>query len=185
MSEHKKALREQLIQQRREMEKTVRKEYDEKIYNNLMELDKVRECETFLVYASSGIEVDTRRFITEMLKRGKTVAVPKCVGRDMRFLAVSSLSALTRSRFGVDEPADGAEITDFDKAVCIVPALRFDERGYRLGWGGGFYDRFLACYSGLSVGICYEQCCGEVPVDEYDLPVNAVITENGVYFSNI
>ena len=163
------------------MENSVRKEYDKKIYNNLMELDRVRECDTFLVYASSGIEVDTRRFITEMLAKGRTVAVPKCEGRNMRFLAISSLSELTKSRFGVDEPAAGTEISEFGSTACIVPALRFNERGYRLGWGGGFYDRFLAGYPGYSVGICYEQCCGELPADKYDVPVNIVITENGIY----
>ncbi len=181
MSELKKALREQLIRQRREMEKNVRQELNEKIYNNLMKLDAVQKCDTFFVYASSGIEVDTRRFITEMLAEGRTVAVPKCEGRYMRFLVISSLSELIKSRYGVDEPVSGTEISDLKNTVCIVPALRFDERGYRLGWGGGFYDRFLADYPGYSVGICYEQCCGEVPTDEFDLPVNVVITENGIY----
>ena len=99
----------------------------------------------------------------------------------MRFLTVESLSGLVRSKFGVDEPADGIEITSFDDTVCIVPALRFDRNGFRLGWGGGFYDRFLAGYTGFSAGICYEQCCGEVPVCEYDLNVDTVITENGIY----
>ena len=184
MSEHKKALREQIVRQRREMEKSVREEYDKKIYNNLMELRKIRECRTFLVYASSPDEVDTRRFITEMLESGKTVAVPKCEGRDMRFLAIPSLSALTVSKFGVDEPSYGTQITGSADTVCIVPALRFDEQGFRLGWGGGFYDRFLAGYSGCSIGICYGQCCGEVPTDDHDIPVDIVITENGVFCGN-
>lgn len=181
MSELKKALRAEILSQRRDMEESVRKEYDERIYNNLVKLDPVKKCGSFLVYASSPIEVDTRRFITAMLAEGKTVAVPKCVGKSMRFLEISSLSELVKSRFGVDEPADGREITAFDGTVCIVPALRFDRNGYRLGWGGGFYDRFLASYDGFSVGICYEQCCGDVPRNEYDLNVNTVITENGIY----
>ena len=163
------------------MEKSVRKDYDEKIYNNLMELDCVRSCGTFLVYASSPDEVDTRRFIEAMLSSGRCVAVPKCVGKDIKFLAINSLSGLQKSRFGVDEPAGGKEITDFDGTVCIVPALRFDRNGCRLGWGGGFYDRFLPKYSGISVGICYEECCGDVPRDEHDVPVSIVVTENGIY----
>lgn len=170
-----------MIAQRRNMEESVRKDYDERIYNNLIKHDMIAGCSTFLVYASSHIEVDTRRFIEKMLSEGKTVAVPKCEGKKMRFLTVDSLSALVRSRFGVDEPADGTEITVFGDTVCIVPALRFDRNGFRLGWGGGFYDRFLAGYTGFSAGICYEQCCGEVPVCEYDLNVDTVITENGIY----
>ena len=169
------------MQLRRNMEKSVRKNIDERIHNNLTELDCVRKCRTFLVYASSPDEVDTRRFITEMLTAGKTVAVPKCVGKDMRFLVINSPDALVKSRFGVDEPADGDEITGFADTVCIVPALRFDKSGYRLGWGGGFYDRFLAGYGGVSVGICYEECCGKVPRDKHDIAADIVITENGVY----
>lgn len=181
MSESKKALRSELLRLRGNMEKSVRKDTDEKIYNNLINLDCVQECKTFLIYASSSAEVDTRRFISEMLASGKNIAVPKCVGKDMRFISINSLETLVRSSFGVDEPTDGEEITDFTGTVCIVPALRFDRNGYRLGWGGGFYDRFLANYDGISVGICYEECCGDVPKDEYDIAVDMVITENGVY----
>ena len=181
MSEAKKALRREIVALRRDMSENVREEFNEKIYNNLVNLGCVRNCETFLVYASSPVEVDTRRFINEMLRLGKTVAFPKCEGRDMRFLAVESLDRLVRSRFGVDEPAEGAEITQFSDTVCIVPALRFDRKGYRLGWGGGFYDRFLKEYTGISVGICYEENCGEVPTDEFDIAVGTVITENGIY----
>ena len=129
MSELKKQLRAAVVGIRRSMEKSVRKDYDEKIYNNLMELDCVRSCGTFLVYASSPDEVDTRRFIEAMLSSGRCVAVPKCVGKDIKFLAINSLSGLQKSRFGVDEPAGGKEITDFDGTVCIVPALRFDRNG--------------------------------------------------------
>lgn len=181
MSEAKKALRNGIVAFRRNMSENVREESDEKIYNNLVKLDCVKDCSTFLVYASSPVEVDTRRFIRKMLSDGRTVAVPKCVGRKMVFLAVSSLDMLAKSSFGVDEPTGGTEITEFSGTVCIVPALRFDRNGFRLGWGGGFYDRFLADYSGYSVGICYEENCGEVPTDEYDVAVDTVITENGIY----
>lgn len=181
MSEAKKDLRREITAFRRDMSENVREESDEKIYNNLVALDFVRDCGTFLVYASSPAEVDTRRFITEMLRKGRTVAVPKCEGRNMRFLSVNSLDELVKSSFGVDEPVRGTEITEFSGTVCIVPALRFDRKGFRLGWGGGFYDRFLKDYTGHSVGICYEENCGEVPTDVYDIAVDAVITENGRY----
>ncbi|MBO6302596.1 MAG: 5-formyltetrahydrofolate cyclo-ligase [Ruminiclostridium sp.] len=181
MSEQKKDLRRELVAFRRNMEENVRKNLDEKIYNNVMGLGCVRNADKFLVYASSSVEVDTRRFIDGMLSRGKTVAVPKCVGKDMRFLKTDSLEALVKSSYGVDEPADGEEIVSDSSTVCIVPGLRFDRNGYRLGWGGGFYDRFLSGFTGISVGICYHECCGAVPTDEFDIPVSIVITENGIY----
>ena len=166
---------------RRIMSENVRKDIDERIYNNLVALPQIQSSRTFLVYASSDIEVDTRRFINKMLDEGRTVAVPKCEGKLMKFLRISSLDELMKSRFGVDEPVSGEEITEYSDSVCIVPALRFDSDGYRLGWGGGFYDRFLKDYTGYSVGICYYQCCGEVPKDTYDQKTDIVITENGIY----
>ncbi len=181
MSDAKNVLRSEIVAFRRNMSENVREESDEKIYNNLVKLRSVEECGTFLVYASSPIEVDTRRFITKMLAEGRTVAVPRCIGKNMVFLSVDSLDGLVRSRYGVDEPPDGIEITDFSDTVCIVPALRYDRNGYRLGWGGGFYDRFLRNYTGHSIGICYEENCGDVPKDEYDIAVDTIITENGIY----
>lgn len=180
MSEQKNGLRREMLALRRTMSENVRKEYDERIYNNLIALPQVRKCCTFLVYASSDIEVDTRRFINKMLDEGKTVAAPKCEGKLMKFLRIGSLGELRKSSFGVDEPISGEEITEFVGSICIVPALRFDRYGYRLGWGGGFYDRFLKEYTGYSVGICYEMCCGEVPKDTYDISTDIVITENGI-----
>ena len=182
MSEVKKRLRAELLGLRRNMEKSVRKDIDEKIYNNLIKLDCVRNCETFLVYVSLKDEVDTRNFITEMIAEGKTVALPKCIGSEMQFIAVNSLDGLVKGRYGVVEPADGTEITVFSDTVCIVPALRFDKKGYRLGWGGGFYDRFLSGYNGISVGLCYNDCCGDIPIDDHDVPTDIVLTENGIYY---
>lgn len=181
MSEAKDKLRAELVALRRNMAENVRKNLDERIYNNLISLDLVKNADTFLVYASSPVEVDTRRFIGKILSQGKTIAIPKCIGMDMKFLKTDDPGTLVRSKFGVDEPSCGDKIRSFDGTVCIVPALRFDKAGYRLGWGGGFYDRFLAGYTGISVGICYEQCCGDVPTDRFDIPVNTVITENGVF----
>ncbi len=166
---------------RRSLSENVRKDIEERIYNNLVAMPQVQNCRTFLVYASSEIEVDTRRFIKRLLDEGKTVAIPKCEGKLMKFLRIGSLGELVKSRFGVDEPISGAEITDFSGTVCIVPALRFDKDGFRLGWGGGFYDRFLKDYQGYSVGICYEMCCGDVPKDTFDIETDIVITENGIY----
>ncbi len=166
---------------RRSMSENVRKEYDEKIYNNLVALPQIKNCGTFLVYASSDIEVDTRRFISDMLGEGKTVAVPLCTGKKMTFLRIGSPAGLRKGSFGVDEPSGGEEIVSFGDTVCIVPGLRFDRNGFRLGWGGGFYDRFLKDYTGFSVGICYGICCGEVPTDEFDIKTDVVVTENGIY----
>lgn len=177
----KKTLRSELIRRRKEMDKAYRKNLDERIYNNLKGIKGILDFGAYLIYASSPIEVDTRAFIEYLLSEGKIVAVPKCEGKDMRFLVISSLSELVKSKFGVEEPIDGEEITDFSNTLCITPALSFNEKGYRLGYGGGFYDRFFEKYNGIKLGICYEEFCGEIPTGEYDIPVDWVVTEKGFF----
>ncbi|MBQ8410261.1 MAG: 5-formyltetrahydrofolate cyclo-ligase, partial [Ruminiclostridium sp.] len=74
------------------------------------------------------------------------------------------------------------EITDFKETVCITPALSFDNDGYRLGYGGGFYDRFFEKFDGISVGICYDSFIGSVPKEEYDRSVDILVTESGIRY---
>ncbi len=181
ISAAKKALRKELMLRRRNMDKNYKEFLDEKIYTILKSSTAVKKAEVILTYASSPIEVDTRRLITFALSEGKTVAVPKCEGKNMRFLAIKSLSDLVTGSHGVEEPISGEEITDFSRSVCITPALRFDEKGYRLGYGGGFYDRFLRDYNGTAIGICYEEFCGSVPLGEFDISLETVITEKGFF----
>ena len=181
ISAAKKALRQELMKKRRNMDKNYKEFLDEKIYTILKSSSAIKEAKVILTYASSPIEVDTRRLIKFALSEGKTVAVPKCEGKNMRFLSIKSLSELTVGSHGVEEPVDGEEITDFSDSVCVTPALRFDEKGYRLGYGGGFYDRFLRNYSGTAIGICYDEFCGSLPVGEFDISLERVITEKGFF----
>lgn len=180
----KKELRKQLLTQRRGLDINYRLERDIMIYNSLMELPVIAEAETVFTYVSSEIEVDTILFIEEMLNCGKTVAVPKCEGKEMRFYAIDSLADLDTGAYGILEPKDTEEITEYRRSVCITPALAFDKRGFRIGYGGGYYDRFLKNYTGVSVGICYEDFIRETVTEEYDLPVNIVVTEDKTRYMN-
>lgn len=180
----KKELRATLLRRRKGLDTNYRLEKDIKIYNSLMELTEIAEAETVFTYVSTEIEVDTILFIEAMLECGKTVAVPKCQGKTMRFIAINSLSDLQKGAFGIFEPTNGEEITDFRRSVCITPALSFDENGFRMGYGGGYYDRFLSEYTGLSIGICYEDFIGEITTEEYDLPVNIVVTEEKIRYTD-
>lgn len=181
MQELKKTLRRSLMDRRRKMDENGRKIADKKIYTKLTELPEIKNAEIILTYISSPIEVDTRMLAEYLLSVGKTVAAPLCVGKDMKFMTIKSLSDLRKSSFGVDEPVGGEEITDMKNAVCITPALSFDENGFRLGYGGGFYDRFFAANSCLSVGICYDDFIGEIPVGEFDRQVDILVTENRTF----
>lgn len=178
----KKELRKKLLKQRRELDKAYREERDVLIYNKLTELPEILTAKTVLTYISTEIEVDTIKFIEAMLKLEKTVAVPKCEGKEMRFIAINSLSDLEAGAFGIPEPKSGMKITDFSHSVCITPALSFDEKGFRMGYGGGYYDRFSEKYGGISIGICYEAFIGEIVTEEFDRPVNIVVTEESIRY---
>lgn len=178
----KKTLRKELMGKRRLLDKNDRLISGRMIYNNLMKCPEIINADIILTYISTEIEVDTIKFIEAMLKSEKTVAVPKCEGKNMRFIRLESFDSLVKGAFGIPEPTGDDEITDFKKAVCITPALSFDNDGYRLGYGGGFYDRFFEHFNGISVGICYDDFIGEVPREEYDRCVDILVTESTVRY---
>lgn len=182
MQINKKELRKELISRRKNMDKSYRVNSDEMIYNKLINCPEIINASVILTYISTEIEVDTIRFINEMLRLGKTVAAPLCEGKNMRFIKISSLNDLEAGAFGILQPKGNEEITDFSNSVCVTPALSFNKDGFRLGYGGGFYDCFSEKFSGISVGICYESFIGEIPLEEFDRPVDILITENEIKY---
>lgn len=159
---------------------------DIKICNRLTALWTFRQADSIFIYMSTPIEVDTLEIIKKAWSFGKTVAVPKCIDntRDMEFFEITSFEELERGTFGVLEP----DVNRCKKAVadsntlCIVPALMIDEEGYRLGYGKGYYDRFLSKFPGRIIGICYAGCIAEkLPHGKFDKKLNMFITEKKIY----
>ena len=183
---HKTELRERYKLIRREMPVNLKKLRDEKIFSKLIGLDAYKAANTVLTYVSTDIEVDTIKFIKHALNDGKTVAVPRCVPntRDMVFYVINSLRDLERGPFSVLEPIlkKCRKLTDFKGAFCIVPALVYDRYGYRLGYGKGYYDRFLSAHPNMFlVGIGY--CCctvTELIHGRFDVAVDTLVTEKYV-----
>jgi len=162
---------------------------DKKITNRLINMWKFREAEILFCYVSFGIEVDTRSIIRISLEQGKRIAVPKCVDgkRELEFFTIKSMEELKPGTFGVLEPEPKAEnrITDFNSGLCIVPALSFDHEGFRLGFGKGYYDRFLSEFEAFTVGLCYSDCVVErLPHGKYDKNVDILVTEKSLYTIN-
>lgn len=162
------------------MDTADKRQSDLLIYEKLKACPKIISAETVLVYISTEIEVDTIAFINEMLRQGKTVAVPKCEGKNMRFIKIKDLSDTVAGAFNIPEPKGNDGITDFNGSVCITPALSFNKDGYRLGYGGGYYDRFGKDYGGIMIGICYEDFIGDIPLENYDRKVHILITDKEI-----
>lgn len=156
---------------------------DDAIFNKITSLDCYKKSELVITFVSTPIEVDTQRLIEYSLKVGKKVAVPKCIDgtRLMDFYLIESLSDLEPATFNVLEPIieKCIKLENFENSICIVPGLAFDLDGYRLGYGKGYYDRFLSGYTGgEKIGVCY--CCctaNKIPRGRFDKAVNLLITE--------
>ena len=150
-------------------------------------LASYRFAKHVLLYAPTDEEIDVMPIALDALSKGKRVAFPKCNPEDrtMVFRAVSSLDELTPGYFDLLEPPDGAEAIEspgeLASSVCFVPALVYDTEGYRLGYGKGFYDRFLYSFGGNAVGVVYSDFITDgVPRGRFDVQIKILLTEKGV-----
>ena len=182
----KQRLREERLAARETLSEQERCVLDESITQKLLASPEYSEAATVLTYVSVSSEVSTRMFIECALRDEKTVAVPRCLpGHCLEFVAITSLEQLVAAPFNLLEPAkDLPALTEsqMNNAICIVPALLVDTKGYRLGYGAGFYDRFLSTYSGKKICLAYQQNLSKtmLPHTEFDVPVDMIITESAV-----
>lgn len=178
----KKEIRTRLLKQRAELPLSVCERQSEEVLKKLLAHPAYAECRTLFSYVSFRNEVDTHKIIMLALAQGKQVAVPRVEGKDMIFYRIFSLEELTRSRFGILEPKDGAHrVIPGEGDLMLVPAAAFDGKGYRIGYGGGYYDRYLAEYPQLyTIGLAFDfQMLDEVPREEFDLAVKEVLYPDG------
>ena len=182
----KQRLREERLAARETLSEKERAALDDRITQKLLATFEYAEAATVLTYVSVSSEVSTRMFIERALRDKKTVAVPRCLpGHRLEFVAITSLDQLVAASFNLLEPAkELPAVTEDQKnnSICIVPALLVDAKGYRLGYGAGFYDRFLSTYPGKKICLAYQHNLSKtmLPHTEFDVPVDMVITELGV-----
>ena len=156
----KKQLRTQLLALRRGLGPSVRAEVDARIADAVTATEEWREAPAILTYLSVRDEVDTRELVRLAREDGKVVAAPRVTGpRSLAWYRVEAGDELEVSAMGIEEPAArGERRVDpaclGERSVALVPGLAFDEMGYRLGYGGGFYDTFLGRFRGVSIGLC-------------------------------
>lgn len=139
-------------------------------------------CPAILSYVDAkGNETPTRGLITAALAKGRQVLVPVVApGRTLVWSEIHSLDELVPARFGIFEPRPDAlrPTTPPPGALCLVPGIAFTRDGYRVGYGGGYYDRFLAGFDGTAIGLAFEaQVIEGFTPDVYDMPVERVVTE--------
>lgn len=162
-----------------------RAEKNRQIADHLLAFPRYSEAQHIYLYISKAEEVDTSFLLRTALADGKTVFAPYCPpgGGDMQFYRITSPGELVRSSFGIWEPdplrCDPA--VDTPDAVCLVPGLAFTRDGCRLGYGRGYYDRFLSSCDIFTVGLCYQECLTDcLPHTVQDQRVRYVVTETGM-----
>lgn len=179
----KKELRKKYKQLRGGLTTAERLAAEKNITKKLTELKQFKECDTIFAFISAKGEVSTEGMILKAFELGKKVAVPLVLSsEEMCFIYINSLSDLKAGSFGIQEPEYNAEkiALPTDKSVMLVPGLAYDNDLYRLGYGGGYYDRYMAKHpSPFKVGIGFQVQYSEEPLprDKYDLPLDLFITE--------
>jgi len=175
---NKQQLRRELSAKRSAISKKDKRAWDAEICEAVLAHKHFLACKRLLGFYPIGSEPDIRPVLEKALELGKAVYLPCCKPqlREMIFRQINSLSELVPGAHGIPEPAksnDALRITH--DALCLVPGLAFDENGFRLGYGGGYYDRFLEHFEGSTLGICHRILRQAVPVQAHDLPVDEVI----------
>lgn len=171
----KRALRNRMKALRAELPD--RAERDKRIFDNLFSFPAFARAESVFIYCSLEEEADTRGIIRALLEQGKRVYLPRMDGKAMSAVRYAG-GALREGRFGVSEPI-GEETAD-KPDVCILPLLAADGQFHRLGYGGGYYDRYFSQGKSdvLKIGICYDfQIADEVPSEEHDVLLDALVTD--------
>ena len=157
------------------------------LFLNTVGLSAFSDAEAILCYYPIRGEPNVLPLAEHAIRLGKKVAFPisHIKERQLSFHEIKSLSDLTTGAYKIPEPSEMLpEITDFSKALCIVPALAFDVRGVRLGYGGGYYDKFLSTFNGTAIGLAYNDFyVNKLPSEPHDAMVSIIVTENGGYFS--
>ena len=182
----KAALRKRFLEERRTLSAEEHDGINEGIFRQISALAVYQQARTVFLYCSTPEEIDTKRLLSDALGKGKTVCVPLCVSRGvMEAHAIRQVSQLARGRFGILEPSADAplvqpEMIDF----CIVPCLAADTAGHRLGYGGGYYDRFLAQTAATAAALCAERGFVQaLPAEPHDYPCHMIITERRVHIA--
>lgn len=185
LTESKKSIRKAMIAAFAQISKRERKQISKQLQEELFKSDLWEKAETIGVYLSIGSEWDTRKIVEQALLEGKNVAVPKTVPdmKELIFYQITDPSQTMTGHFGLEEPIV-EETTALDKDaidLLIVPGLVFTREGYRIGFGGGYYDRYLTDFIHTTVSLVHtNQLIDTFEIEPFDIPVNYLITENGI-----
>jgi 5-formyltetrahydrofolate cyclo-ligase len=173
-----------MIKTLKSFSETEKKQVEEKFLNHLTASNLWKEANTVGITIAKGFEWDTKQIIEAGWEAQKTIAVPKCSPKEKRltFYQLKNYSQLEVVYYNLLEPKPevSIKVNKRDIDVLIVPGLLFDRQGYRIGFGGGFYDRFLTDFSNTTISMLHtSQLAKRIPKEDHDIPVQFLLTEKG------
>ena len=173
----KKELRRTIRERKRAMTEEEIVTRSEKLGVLFAQSEAYKAAKTIYGYLPYNQEVRTVPMLEQALKDGKRVAVPKVYGDEMKFLYLDDLTQVEKGYAGIPEPIADEPVADDGTALVLMPGLAFDPQGHRIGYGGGFYDKFLAAEPNHpTLALCYEfQMLPELHTEEHDIPVDTVL----------
>ncbi len=190
MKAQKAELREKYLAMRAAIPQEKRDAMSRAICSRATSLSGFRLAETILLYSPKPVEVDVTPIARAAWESGKSVAFPRCHRPEgsfpyMTYHIVNSLDELEPGSFGLYEPSESAPLydpqSDTRGSLAFAPAIAFDKYGYRLGYGGGYYDRFFNAYNGSVIGVIFSEfIVPSLPHGRYDIRAGLLITEKGV-----
>lgn len=176
----KKNIRKEMKRKRLDLDDETFSLYSHKIASILFKHKAYIKAKTVALYVSGRGEVDTY-WIIEEAWHDKNVVVPKVKGKDLYFYKITSYDDLEKGYFNIMEPIEKEEVDIKNIDLFIVPLLCFDKNHYRIGYGGGFYDRILKDYQGTKIGIAFSfQEIENTYPEIWDIPLDEIITEEGI-----
>ena len=186
VAEQKREPRAQFREKRMALTAEEKSQRDSAVCRYAVNLAAFRYANCVLMYAPTRYEIDVMPIAEEALRRGKKVYFPRCCKekKTMTYHMVSSFDELTKDAYGILAPPESApaySVSDKSTVLCLIPGLIYDRYGYRVGYGGGYYDRFLTEFEGCKMGVIYSDFIIErVPKGHFDHKVDIMLTEKNV-----
>lgn len=184
---NKEQIREEMKQKRSALSPEERKLYDQAMLESFLQLKEYLECQSLFAYVSFGTEPDTHQLIYQALRDGKKVYVPRVEGPEMEFYRITSLEGFKTSKYGISEPLPSkSERFHYlgENQLMLMPGLAFDQYGGRIGFGAGYFDKYLEGYlpeKFCKVALAYEfQIKESLEIEQHDIPTDILVTPSRI-----